>query len=459
LPASAYPTKRDKIAREILTTELSYVNSLRQVVETFLAPLQEEENQRLLSDADRRAIFANMPEMLQVNTMLLADLKERIGWAWSSTQRVGDVFKQFTPFLKMYRQYTEVYDGAIERYTEVTKNATSPFSVYVRAWSDSDDIKGMPLASYLIMPVQRIPRYKMLLQDLIKNTDEEHPDMEDLRLSLETMEGVARFINEAIKHAENRRRMIEAQNAFIGLPKNLIEPHRRFIRDGPLTKVCRKTDKQRHFFLFNDAIVYGDPLPTAGNAKFRFRKFILLPNLKVLSLPDDDPETVKRPRTNAFQFLSSQKSFVVYCDTLEQKNAWMEAILEVQLDQAAAAQAAAARLGGADFGAGSGSPSSASSSSNVAGELGSSLGDASQSSQQSDDDDDDNYEAPVWMQDIETDRCLACGATFSLWTRRHHCRKCGRIFCAPCSNKKATLSRKRGPERVCYECYDLVCGL
>ena len=34
----------------------------------------------------------------------------------------------------------------------------------------------MPLLSYLILPVQRIPRYNMLLRDLVKETVDSHPD-------------------------------------------------------------------------------------------------------------------------------------------------------------------------------------------------------------------------------------------------------------------------------------------
>lgn len=39
---------------------------------------------------------------------------------------------------------------------------------------------GMSLDSFLIEPVQRIPRYCMLLNELLKNTDELHPDFENI---------------------------------------------------------------------------------------------------------------------------------------------------------------------------------------------------------------------------------------------------------------------------------------
>ena len=41
--------------------------------------------------------------------------------------------------------------------------------------------------------------------------------------------------------------------------------------------------------------------------------------------------------------------------------------------------------------------------------------------------------APVWVEDSTEDACQVCGAKFTLFFRRHHCRKCGRLVCGPCS--------------------------
>lgn len=60
-----------------------------------------------------------------------------------------------------------------------------------------------------------------------------------------------------------------------------------------------------------------------------------------------------------------------------------------------------------------------------------------------------------WVPDEEATRCGKCAEEFSLITRRHHCRKCGNIFCAKCSDHFPFL-RELGfaeRERVCDECY------
>jgi hypothetical protein len=37
----------------------------------------------------------------------------------------------------------------------------------------------------------------------------------------------------------------------------LVDPSRTFVKEGWLTKVCRRSEKKRMFWLFNDRIIYG----------------------------------------------------------------------------------------------------------------------------------------------------------------------------------------------------------
>lgn len=46
-----------------------------------------------------------------------------------------------------------------------------------------------------------------------------------------------------------------------------------------------------------------------------------------------------------------------------------------------------------------------------------------------------------WMADSSVVSCTKCDRPFTLFLRRHHCRRCGRIFCAECSNNRITNLR------------------
>ncbi|XP_014914216.1 zinc finger FYVE domain-containing protein 9 isoform X1 [Poecilia latipinna] len=62
--------------------------------------------------------------------------------------------------------------------------------------------------------------------------------------------------------------------------------------------------------------------------------------------------------------------------------------------------------------------------------------------------------APVWVPDAEAQVCMKCGTKFTFTKRRHHCRACGKVFCALCSNLKFRLTHLDGKEgRVCVSCH------
>ena len=78
--------------------------------------------------------------------------------------------------------------------------------------------------------------------------------------------------------------------------------------------------------------------------------------------------------------------------------------------------------------------------------------------------------APRWMDDGETSRCMGCTKAFDSGTWRHHCRRCGMIFCDHCSRFKCLIHPAeavyppdwdsmlssfdpREPLRVCATCH------
>ncbi|KAF9193550.1 hypothetical protein BGZ51_009545 [Haplosporangium sp. Z 767] len=52
-----------------------------------------------------------------------------------------------------------------------------------------------------------------------------------------------------------------------------------------------------------------------------------------------------------------------------------------------------------------------------------------------------------WESDARATECRECHRKFSLWVRRHHCRRCGRVVCDRCSSHRATLH----PSMVVYD--------
>ncbi|VVC87436.1 unnamed protein product [Leptidea sinapis] len=62
-------------------------------------------------------------------------------------------------------------------------------------------------------------------------------------------------------------------------------------------------------------------------------------------------------------------------------------------------------------------------------------------------------EIPNWASDKDATSCAACAKDFTIARRKHHCRRCGNIFCSACSDKTVALPGNTKPVRVCDACF------
>ncbi|KAM4724156.1 zinc finger FYVE domain-containing protein 26 isoform 2-T3 [Anableps anableps] len=60
-----------------------------------------------------------------------------------------------------------------------------------------------------------------------------------------------------------------------------------------------------------------------------------------------------------------------------------------------------------------------------------------------------------WVPDTQHDMCMVCQRErFTMFNRRHHCRRCGCLVCSACSERKMLVDGHPGEEvRVCDQCY------
>ncbi|KAF9036417.1 hypothetical protein BDZ89DRAFT_1100599 [Hymenopellis radicata] len=100
------------------------------------------------------------------------------------------------------------------------------------------------LEGYLLLPVQRIPRYRLLLEELLRSTPPSYELVEDpLDRALAEISLLANNMNEGKRESESRRKLVQWQSRIRGkFPSPLVQPHRRLIMDGMLllTRVVRK---------------------------------------------------------------------------------------------------------------------------------------------------------------------------------------------------------------------------
>ena len=237
---------RQKAIDEIINSEKSYLRQLEIVDEFFMKPLQENGH---LDSQIYASIFGDILGIRQVNKELLSAME-------ISTDKIGQVFLDLAPYLKFYSTYANDFKTATNL-VEDQLNKNKPFRQFMERQESRPEVC-KKLNALLITPVQRIPRYKLLLDDIIKNTPRYHPDKDNLMEARTQIDAIAWYINDQIEDYEKSKTMIDIQKSLVGgLPK-IIKPDRKLIKQGNLMKVNKSGGhaQPRYVILFSDMLMY-----------------------------------------------------------------------------------------------------------------------------------------------------------------------------------------------------------
>ncbi|KAM9998849.1 hypothetical protein ACTFIZ_002404 [Dictyostelium cf. discoideum] len=257
--------KRKMIAQEILQTEKVYVQKLRAIVDVYLTPFKvaATENPHPPLTLDQiHSIFSEILIIFNYNSHFYSKLDERMKEN-SNVLILGDLFLSITDFLKSYSVYVNNYTKAMNTLEKVKKNPN--VEALLQTFQQNPACDSLDLNSLLIMPVQRVPRYILLLSELIKCTDPKNPDYENLNKALEKMKVLASVINENKREAEFLNKMYDIQNSLEGFNRgDFIHPSRRLILDCEFNEKLFKTNcaqppksssTPRRYLLCNDILV------------------------------------------------------------------------------------------------------------------------------------------------------------------------------------------------------------
>eukprot|EP01094_Clydonella_sp_ATCC50884_P018791 TRINITY_DN3540_c0_g5_i1.p1 TRINITY_DN3540_c0_g5~~TRINITY_DN3540_c0_g5_i1.p1 ORF type:complete len:601 (+),score=197.16 TRINITY_DN3540_c0_g5_i1:274-2076(+) len=203
---------RNHLVNEVLVTEKTYTESLKRVIKMYKVPLRYACNSHapIVNETEIERMFGNMEEIWEFHKEWLRKYEERVE-QWHTHQRIGALFWDLRDALALYQSYSHTHTLSVRMVERLNKRNVA-FLAFAEARKDIV----MNLASLLIMPIQRIPRYSLLLRDIIKDTSEEHPDYEDLCIALEHVEALAKGMNRAAKITNNTRKLLDIENMFNG---------------------------------------------------------------------------------------------------------------------------------------------------------------------------------------------------------------------------------------------------
>lgn len=266
---------------EIIKTEKTYLNSLSTVLELYYNPAEKD---KILPSNTLQLIFADFKVIKGVNTKFYESLivwlrhnpdlieklcekykddffrKEVENDVVESPRRVdslGLTINRLAPTFKLYTNFINNYDKIVSAIENETKN-NNEFAALRQAATEELMRRGSrqcDISSLIIQPVQRIPRYRLLLQELIKYTDKDHPDYEPLTTALKSFCYIADYCNQNRRLSESTNRVKEIAREYNF--NELIEPSRKVILEDLKVKYESKSKglKPVRVHVFNDAIL------------------------------------------------------------------------------------------------------------------------------------------------------------------------------------------------------------
>ncbi|XP_017865480.1 PREDICTED: guanine nucleotide exchange factor DBS isoform X3 [Drosophila arizonae] len=317
--AEARKLKRGHVLTELLETERIYVNEMSSILKGYFDQMQSDELMHLVPaslQGKEEILFGNLHELYTFhNEIFLKDLENCI----STTELVALCFVQRRD--TFYRLYS-FYCQNIPRSDRLRETLVDTH-LFLQECQKRLGHK-LPLAAYLLKPVQRITKYQLLLKDLLRFSDSGSCTKE-LQKALDCMLIVLKCVNDSMH-----------QVAITGFPTDLAQQGELLLQDSFQVWTESKKDirlrikpQQRHIFLYQKSLLFCKQTSKAGHNKstYQFKHHVKMSQIGLT-------ESVRGDAKRFEVWLQGrQEVHTLQAPSLEVKNKWVAEIKRVLLNQ------------------------------------------------------------------------------------------------------------------------------
>ncbi|KIW04518.1 uncharacterized protein PV09_04273 [Verruconis gallopava] len=358
--------KRQEVLSEVCYTERDFVKDLEYLRDFWMKPLRnpmtspipESRRERFV-----RTVFANAPEVYQVNSRLAEALTRR-QQERHVCRNIGDIFLEHVPRFQPFITY-----GASQMYAKFefeNEKRTNPlFARFVEETERLKESRKLELNGYLTKPTTRLARYPLLLENVLKYTADDNPDKTDLPKAIAMIKNFLKEVNEASGKAENRFNLMQLSRELQFRPGEyvdlkLTDESRQLLFKSTLKKAPNDQVADIQAYLFDHAVllvrskmvnkreqlkVYRRPIPLELLVIAEMHEIIPKPGLvkrpssglmatrtqTMTSVTSKDPKQNGYPVT--FRHLGKGGyELTLYCSSAIQQQKWMESVDKQQTE-------------------------------------------------------------------------------------------------------------------------------
>ncbi|XP_054266389.1 guanine nucleotide exchange factor DBS-like [Macrosteles quadrilineatus] len=317
-PPDTHKAKRNHVLTELLDTERLYVAELGSILTGYKYQMSEEDMRTLLPaglEDKAEVLFGNLEELYRFHgEVFLKDLENCI----STTELVALCFThRKESFYRLYSYYCQNKPRSERLIASLGDNAF--FVTCQRKLGHK-----LPLAAYLLKPVQRITKYQLLLKDLL-HYSEGQKWCGELQEALDCMLVVLKCVNDSMH-----------QISITGYWGDLAELGELLMQGSfsvwPESKKDRLRDlrlkpMQRHIFLYQKALMFCKKSADHNKASYHFKRILKMSQVGLT-------ETVKGDGRSFEVWLQGrQEVHIIQAATTQLKQSWVDQIKKLLLDQ------------------------------------------------------------------------------------------------------------------------------
>lgn len=131
----------------------------------------------------------------------------------TDSTRIGQILCSHLPtMVNDYFQYCNSRSQA-NRSLQTKMDSNEAFRLYLRTFQDKT--AGLSLNGFLTKPIQRVTRYPLLIEKILKHTSTNHPDYLSMKQALDTARQLNERINQQISEQESSSRLDWLQQHLI----------------------------------------------------------------------------------------------------------------------------------------------------------------------------------------------------------------------------------------------------
>lgn len=342
--------ERQEVINELLVTEASHLRTLRVLDVLFYQRLRKES---LLSREELALLFPNLPELIEIHNSLSESMR-KLREEGPVIKEIGDLMlarfdgRAREELQQVAADFCASQATALEM-IKTKQRKESRFQLFMQEAESNPQCRRLQLKDLIISEMQRLTKYPLLLENIIRHTPGETQEHQKLCRARDQCREILRYVNEAVKRSENQHRLEAYQkrldatslertsNPLAAEFKSLDLRGRHMIHEGPLNwRISKDKTIDLHVLLLEDLLVllqrqderlvlkcHSKTALVSSDTKQTFSPILKLSSLLVRSVATD--------KRALFIICTSELGPQIYelvAQTSSEKNTWMDLLEE-----------------------------------------------------------------------------------------------------------------------------------